>query len=262
VDYVVGTPLDDWDYTWDDIEADDTLFLAYIEVCSRVYTTVYEKEVASWFSAGIISSCMSFFACLSMTLEKFGKMMKELKDALPEARFPSFEEVMACASEMRDIMAMAVSRIEFVVALAQRLLDPQVQIYTANTFSRAVQNGLSTIMVILDTIIMLPDIQLWGYLLDTFPDEFDALTLGLSTMCSKPFIGYADNSEKVHFSADRMPYIFSVSSLVMKEVFKSQTIAGLKRKPPQIVLDTVLEIVEQIKVRFQHDVSRRYQAGE
>jgi hypothetical protein len=241
----------DWDFTWPDIEADDVLFPAFIEVCLRVYTSIYEQEVAGWFAAGIISSCMSFFACLSMTPEKFGKMMKELKDALPDARFPSYEDTVMHATEMRDIMAMAVSRIEFVVSLAQRILNPHVQIHTSNTFSRAVQNRLSTIMVIVDTMIMLPDVHLWSYLLSVFPDEFDALTLGLSAMCSKPFIGYADNAEKVHFSADRMPYTFAVCTLVMKEVFKSQSIAGLKRKPPPIVMDTVIEIVKQIKIRVK-----------
>jgi hypothetical protein len=125
-----------------------------------------------------------------------------------------------------------------------------VQIYTANTFSRAVQNGLSTINVIVETITTLPYEYLWGYLNYKFPAEYDALAMGLSPMRSKTFIGY-HNSEKMHFSPERMPYLSSVCILVMKEVFKSTTIPGLKQKPHQVVYEHVIEIVEQIKLRVK-----------
>jgi hypothetical protein len=75
--------------------------------------------------------------------------------------------------------------------------------------------------------------------------------MGLSAMCSKPFISYNDNSEKMHFSAEQMLYLSSVCILVMKEVFKSTTISGLKRKPPQVVYERVIEIVEHIKLRVK-----------
>jgi hypothetical protein len=58
---------------------------------------------------------------------------------------------------MKDILAKAVARVEFVVAHGQRLLDPRIKIYTANTFSRSGQAGLSTVMVIVDTIMNLSD---------------------------------------------------------------------------------------------------------
>jgi hypothetical protein len=136
-----------------------------------------------------------------------------------------------------------VARTEFVVALGQRILDPKNQIYTANTFSRAVQNGLSTINVIVETITSLPDNAIWGYMYSQYQSEFEALNAGLTAMCTKPFIGYADNSEKLHFSAERMPYLSSICILIMKDVFKSTTIPGRKRKASAVVWDHVVEIV-------------------
>jgi hypothetical protein len=61
--------------------------------------------------------------------------------------------------------------------------------------------------VIVETITSLPDNAIWGYMYSQYQSE--ALTASLTAMCNKLFIGYADNSEKLHFSAERMPYLSS-----------------------------------------------------
>jgi hypothetical protein len=104
-----------------------------------------------------------------MSPEKYGKIVKEMKETLPEAHLPSIEEIKGASTNMRDVLALAVARTEFVVALRQRVLDPKNQIYTANTFSHAVQNGLSMINVIVETITTLPDTEIWGYTYSQYP---------------------------------------------------------------------------------------------
>jgi hypothetical protein len=81
----------------------------------------------------------------------------------------------------------------------------KIKIYTANTFSRSVQAGLLTITVIIDTMTNLPDEKLWGCMFEHYTSEFTAFETGLIAMCRHPYIRYADNRKKMHFSADRMP---------------------------------------------------------
>jgi predicted transcriptional regulator len=51
-----------------------------------------------------------------MTTEKFSKMQGDLKNALPDVGFPSYDQIARVVSEIKDILANAVARIEFVVS--------------------------------------------------------------------------------------------------------------------------------------------------
>jgi hypothetical protein len=107
--YLVGTPLANWNYDYHWMEVDDEAFTTYIEVCSRVLTEIKEKEVAAWFISGIVTGCLSFFANLSMSANKYGKIVKEMKETLPEARLPMIEEITGSSKYMRDVLALTVA---------------------------------------------------------------------------------------------------------------------------------------------------------
>jgi 4-hydroxy-3-methylbut-2-enyl diphosphate reductase IspH len=44
-----------------------------------------------------------------MSAENYSKILAEMKKALPDARFPSHEEVCTASTKMRDVMAMTVA---------------------------------------------------------------------------------------------------------------------------------------------------------
>jgi hypothetical protein len=227
---VRGTRLQNWRGNWPELVRSPVAFELFLDISATVRALVITPHIRAWSVMSLQSACLGFIGTMGMTAAKHSKIEKELRGASAVIPFLTLNDLKVVGPIVRECMARCKTQVDRFLALGHRQIDSRVQIYTSNTYARAVMGGLAAMTIIFDVMRRLPDDSFWGALIKHFPTDALSLYKAFGVVYSRPYIGYADNVEKAGLVQARYPSWFSVCRAVAIEVLGDTNLSGLIHK--------------------------------
>ena len=168
----------------------------FFEICAHVRARNSPEPVTSLMVGGLQGAALSLMASIGMTDAKWQKIQKELKEVAPGVMLPSYDQLEAIGKTIRGILVYADAHLPSFFASACRQLSKKTQIYTCNTYARAVVMGASALVMIITTVCEFPNDRVWGWMVRNFPAESYGVAKGANALIETPYLGFLDNATK------------------------------------------------------------------
>jgi len=249
-----GTHFENWTGSWDLVARSDANFEYYFILAVKVLNAAEFTEGWSWFFGTVNSVSVSFLSLTGVTSYKYDKIKAELIKTVPTYQFPSIESVRANGARVKACVAYVGTRPDKLMSVSARMVNPQLHIYTANTYARGVLSGNAHLAVIIDILRRYNDEDLWSYLLKAFPSEFEAFVAGLQAISTIPYAGYLETVDRVSYTRHKMPMLFAICKKVAIDVYGQTDLGGLQGSPGEICQAQVDRIVEVFRDRMAREI--------